>query len=492
MDKIPLTHILSWLAGASTGAALTLAYFVGKMAAHPKSSPKGIQFDTSPVPGGVIDGLEESFTINRAKLREIMRAFLSEMEDGLTLRGSSMKMLPTYVTELPTGKETGQVFALDLGGTNFRVVQLVLEGNGRSRTVQKKFFVSDQIKRGPGSQLFDFLAKCVEEFFVEHDISLSEPQDMGFTFSFPVEQTGIASGTLVSWTKGFSNPDVEGKDVVTMLQEAFDRKGLKVNLKALVNDTVGTLMTQRYQDDQCYVGFIVGTGANAAYAEKIEKIPKWNGGSIPSGTMIVNMECGGFDVHRRVLPYTKYDDILDTSSSHPGTQPYEKMISGMYLGETVRLVLVDLLSQKLLFGGKSSLLMEQEYAFDTAYMSRIERDHSRDLKDTKNVIEDVMGLGLNASSLQDRQIVKRVCELVGLRAARLTAIGIAAIVSKIGRLDGCTVAMDGSVYEHYPHFANRINDALVELFGISAENIRTVHTRDGSGIGAGLIAAVAK
>lgn len=42
--------------------------------------------------------------------------------------------------------------------------------------------------------------------------------------------------------------------------------------------------------------------------------------------------------------------------------------------------------------------------------------------DTKNVLEDVMGIP--KSTLEDRRIVKHLCELVGTRAARLSAAGI--------------------------------------------------------------------
>ena len=34
----------------------------------------------------------------------------------------SVKMLPSYVTHLPDGHETGTFIGLDLGGTNFRVL----------------------------------------------------------------------------------------------------------------------------------------------------------------------------------------------------------------------------------------------------------------------------------------------------------------------------------------------------------------------------------
>ena len=35
---------------------------------------------------------------------------------------ATVKCFPTYVPQLPSGKETGKFLALDLGGTNFRVV----------------------------------------------------------------------------------------------------------------------------------------------------------------------------------------------------------------------------------------------------------------------------------------------------------------------------------------------------------------------------------
>lgn len=59
---------------------------------------------------------------------------------------------------------------------------------------------------------------------------------LGFTFSFPVEQTALDSGTLLMWTKGFSAKNAQGNDVVKMLQDALDRKHVHVKCTALVND----------------------------------------------------------------------------------------------------------------------------------------------------------------------------------------------------------------------------------------------------------------
>lgn len=59
---------------------------------------------------------------------------------------------------------------------------------------------------------------------------------LGLTFSFPVEQTALNKGKILTWTKGFSAKNAIGNDVVQLLQDAFDRKHLHVRCVALVND----------------------------------------------------------------------------------------------------------------------------------------------------------------------------------------------------------------------------------------------------------------
>lgn len=49
---------------------------------------------------------------------------------------------------------------------------------------------------------------------------------LGFTFSFPCKQEGLASARLTGWTKGFKCSGVEGEDVVELLQAAVTRRGV--------------------------------------------------------------------------------------------------------------------------------------------------------------------------------------------------------------------------------------------------------------------------
>jgi len=56
---------------------------------------------------------------------------------------------------------------------------------------------------GPGEKLFDFIADKLHEFMVEHGLMDPEkpPLSLGFTFSFPTRQRGLARAELVNWTK---------------------------------------------------------------------------------------------------------------------------------------------------------------------------------------------------------------------------------------------------------------------------------------------------
>lgn len=48
-----------------------------------------------------------------------------------------------------TGQEKGDYLALDLGGTNLRVVLVTLEGEGRYKTKSSKSRLTEALKTGP-------------------------------------------------------------------------------------------------------------------------------------------------------------------------------------------------------------------------------------------------------------------------------------------------------------------------------------------------------
>jgi len=60
-------------------------------------------------------------------------------------------------------------------------------------------------------ELFDFIAAKLAKFVSsepeEFHPAPGKQRELGFTFSFPVRQTSISSGTLIKWTKGFNIED---------------------------------------------------------------------------------------------------------------------------------------------------------------------------------------------------------------------------------------------------------------------------------------------
>jgi hexokinase len=79
------------------------------------------------------------------------------------------------------------------------------------------FAISQSVMTGSGEALFDHIAACLHSFAVSRGVH-EEVLPLGFTFSFPCRQKGLAVGELIAWTKGFSCEGVEGKDVVALLQ----------------------------------------------------------------------------------------------------------------------------------------------------------------------------------------------------------------------------------------------------------------------------------
>ena len=175
---------------------------------------------------------------------------------GLSKEGNkkaSVKCFPTYVRYLPKGEEVGKFLALDLGGTNFRVLVIDIEPDKKFRMDSEVFAISEEIMEGPGHQLFDHIAKCLADFVTDRNIrNESQSLPLGFTFSFPCKQEGLAVGKLTNWTKGFKCSGVEGEDVVQLLRQALARRGdVNIEVCAILNDTTGCLMSCAWKNPKC-------------------------------------------------------------------------------------------------------------------------------------------------------------------------------------------------------------------------------------------------
>lgn len=442
-----------------------------------------------------IHEIESQLTVSGETLSKITDHFVSELNKGLSKKGGNIPMIPGWVLDFPTGNETGDYLAIDLGGTNLRVVLVSLLGNHKFDTTQSKYPLPKDMRTSTSEVLWSFIADClkkfVDEFFPD---GVDAPLPLGFTFSYPASQDKITEGYLQRWTKGFDIAGVEGKDVVPMLQDAIAKVNVPVEVVALINDTTGTLVASMYTDAEAKMGLIFGTGVNGAYYDVCGDIPKLEGkyqdDISPNTPMAINCEYGSFDNEHYVLPRTKYDVIIDKESPRPGEQSFEKMISGYYLGEVLRLILVEWADEKkLLFKNQDLSKLHQPFIMDTSFPARIEEDPFENLSDVSDLFAQHLGI---QTTVPERKVIRRVAELIGERSARLSVCGIAAICRKRGyKTAHC--AADGSVYQKYPGFKERAAKGLRDIFGWADDEedpIVIVPAEDGSGVGAAVIAAL--
>ncbi|OZC06120.1 Hexokinase [Onchocerca flexuosa] len=243
--------------------------------------------------------------------------------------------------------EEGRFIAMDLGGTNLRVMLMDIIPGEELKTEQFNTRIPNWAMHGTGEQLFDYITKCLAEFLIEKGVQ-NDGLPVGFTFSYPCDQKSLRSATLLRWTKGFEASGVVGEDVVKLLEKSIaKRSDINVEVVALINDTVGTMVAAAHETGgHCHIGVIIATGTNASYMEDISKVKY---GLSKSATdykypaMIIDTEWGGFgDNAEADYILTQYDKIVDSFSEHPGVNTFDKLVGGKCMGEVVRVVLEKL------------------------------------------------------------------------------------------------------------------------------------------------------
>ncbi|XP_047437691.1 hexokinase HKDC1-like [Mugil cephalus] len=444
-----------------------------------------------------VDRFLHAMRLHDDQLRDISARFQAEMKKGLSGESNAaaaVKMLPTHVSSTPDGTEKGQFLVLDLGGSKFKVLHVkVREGVGLRRgeveMEEKTYPIPNELLSARGAELFDHVSESLKEFLQEKNISLEKKHPMAFTFSFPCEQPALNQGLLLNWSKNYRARSLQQKDVVQTLREAIDRTGgMNIDVLAIVNDTVATMMTCGFEDRNCEVGLIIGTGTNVCYMEELRHVDLVEG---DEGRMCVNTEWGAFGDDGTLKDFiTEYDREIDAASINPGKQTFEKMISGMYLGELVRLVVLKMAKLGLLFDGYVSEALRTKGKITTENVAAME-ENKNGLKNTRDILTE---LSLNPTP-DDCVAVQQVSTIVSFRSSNLVAAGLAGILTRIRqnrnlRALKITVAVDGTLYKTHPQYSKRLHKVVRRL--IPECNVRFVVSDHGSSKGAALVTAVAQ
>lgn len=329
------------------------------------------------------------------------------------LKASSICMLPSFHHTLPTGREQGTILALDVGGSTFRVALVNLTGKTSSNGCESRsqnglqeerpeddnggmeikriraFAIDNNVRALCGSLFFDWMAQRIEEVLAESpapspttttnslDFQPTPPLPMALAWSFPIEQTSTKRGLLLPMGKGFyATQGVEGSDIYTLVSEACAARSLNVQLTAIVNDSSATLLSQAYRDPSTRISLIMGTGINSAVYLPVNILEKEKFGAREEAWwqdarhVLVNTELSMFG--KNVWPASRWDDHLNQAHNMPDFQPLEYKAGGRFLGEIVRLVLVEGVETAGLFHGEMPVGLNQPYALDTGVIAAFE------------------------------------------------------------------------------------------------------------------------
>jgi hexokinase len=244
----------------------------------------------------------------------------------------------------------------------------------------------------------------------------------------------------------------------------------RLKIAAITNDTIATLASLAYSvkslpNSRVVAGVIVGTGCNATIPMKFSELGEAKAQSIKARNpdaveTVVNTEitiagaCGPLD------PYTtKWDRQLDEACARPGFQPLEYMTGGRYVGELVRLIFFDYMTQAHSPLVPSSSLPAQvvhSYSFTTTFVSsviaraRTDAELAGELKrripppESSNWAWSPRSAGLIAASI------------VGL----LATVGEIALSNPEGSTPGTSMNEDYDTYTSPKAKANALSSAL--------------------------------
>lgn len=406
-------------------------------------------------------------------INSAINAIMYDMEEGLKAdplnppgQGPSLDMIPTWAVPPESVPKNKSVIVIDAGGTNFRSCLVTFDANGIPQITDMKKTAMPGTDREYGKkEFFETIAS-----FLDH--LKDKATRIGFCFSYAMSITPEGDGKVIQFSKEIKAKEVIGTLVGANLSEALVARGWKKPEKIiLLNDTTAALLagasaaTNGKQYDT-YIGFILGTGMNAAYIESLV-IPKIVGSAAyaPSSQIVV-CESGKCNKIARSL----FDEALDRTTNSPGLYGFEKMCSGAYLGPLGKLALRKA-AEEGLFSEPATKLFAKLETLELKDMDQFFYGPYR--TDTK------LGIILAEGTESDRETVFRILDAFVERSARLTAANLAVAVIKSGKgsnpVRPVSILCEGTTFQRTHNLKDRVtgylNTVLTENRGIWYEII---------------------
>ncbi|KAI4131057.1 MAG: hypothetical protein LQ341_006396 [Variospora aurantia] len=379
-------------------------------------------------------------------LLALSKKLQAEFEERL--QSSPQCMLPSHNYTLPNGMEHGTYLALEVGGSTLRVALVDLRGRNSSRHPLRirrivNSTIDNDVRDLRGVAFLDWIAEKIKDMLAtdreatDH-MQLKEPLPMGIAWSFPIELH------------------------------------LNIRLDAIVNDSSAAVLSRAYIDPSTRLAIILGTGMNAAIHLPISSLhsSKFGLRQLPSTLdtthVLVNTELSMFG--KRAFPTTRWDEYLNAQHMLPDFQPMEYLLAGGYLGEIVRLIILEATETANLFGGILPFKLSRPYSLETRALAAIEADTHPWLSPSRKLFHETYSLAQPPTPAEMR-FIREVILSVSLRSRRYFTAAVYALSSLLHDLDRpnlqavdhISIGCDGSVVNKYPGYMEKSQVLLDQL-----------------------------
>lgn len=259
--------------------------------------------------------------VRHVNVNTVIDSILDDMNRGLRQEKSDEDMIPTWCLPPEKPAKNKSVIVIDAGGTNFRSCLVTFDADGNASISEMEKTKMPGVERELNKkEFFDQFAANLEHLKNKAD-------SIGFCFSYPMQIQKDGDGVLIGFSKEVKAPEVVGCAIGKCLKEALVAHGWKEPKRVtLLNDTVAALLAgaaaAKGRPYSSYIGFILGTGMNAAY---IQPALSYRNDFVKQ---IVVCESG----KTRNVVRSDFDIAFDSKTQKPGEFYMEKMCSGAYIG----------------------------------------------------------------------------------------------------------------------------------------------------------------
>ena len=388
--------------------------------------------------------LEKHGFYQELDLNSLVKSFIADMHAGLLGQKADQDMIRTYIDPSTIKMQDKSVIVIDAGGTNFRSSLVTF-----SKTAAPTFSNFEKSKM-PGTErelskkeFFDQIASNIERF-------KNTCREICFCFSYAMTITEEADGILKSFSKEVKAPEVVGCHIGAELKKALIEHGWTNDPKiVLLNDTASALLagsgSEKYSS---YIGFILGTGLNAAYVQSERS-------DYPGlKKQIIVCESAKFSGFKN----SDFDILVDEKSVKPGYAPYEKLCSGAYLGP-VAFEVLHMGAKEGLFSAQFAEAVSSIKAISTIEVNEFLHKYA----ESKSVAPETFA----KATAEDAAVLFELFDALVDRMAKLAAVILASCIMQCGegkdKAKPICIACNGTTFFKTYKVIDRTKDYLAKI-----------------------------